>query len=576
MKRIFLLALPILLATQAAADAVRVRRRVEWPVVASTAPAAMAAETRSAIGGVGLPVLLPPNLPADATLTTARDLYSAAFEDRGASVSIDGTRVAYIAAQPMVPQMNVPLRGRQGFASITEDIPVVTWNEYGAAYKVALECARGAADERCTSTDAVVAIAQSLVFAGGSGQALSEEREPIAVPAGAPPALPAASFSFRPAGDLVSGSGTGQARFQELVPAIRFPIEKAPAFANSQVFGNGGMHGPAGTKQCDGVNLSFPWSDNFCETRAGRKNALCPAKEGHQGQDIRAADCKKDIHRGVAVVDGVISAVGSYSVTLTDPVTGVQYRYLHMSHVAVKKGDKVHRGNLLGLVSNIMPPDGTTVHLHFETWLNIDGFGFVSVGPYTALVAAYQRLLAETAATAAPAAATAIAQAEGTERRPDDFDVEPAVRGYPAFNLPPWAYAATTIAWWIDAPGATPEGTASRGGKDFVAALARGEDLGLPAIQALGAALGLQTSNALDNPADAYALMFRASSPGWFVVVTGQPEQVTRMFVVAGVHKKSDGTLRAHILDPECDRRSFMPVTLQAGEKLRVLVKRIP
>src|SRR4051812_9908096 len=144
MKRTVLPALAILLATQAAADATRVRRRVEWPAEAAFASAAQRDENRGAVSRVGLPVLLPSNLPADATLTTARDLYSASYEDRGASVSIDGTRVAYLAAEPMNLQMNVSLRGRRGFASIVEDIPVVTWSESGAAYKVALECARGA------------------------------------------------------------------------------------------------------------------------------------------------------------------------------------------------------------------------------------------------------------------------------------------------------------------------------------------------------------------------------------------------------------------------------------------------
>jgi len=55
-----------------------------------------------------------------------------------------------------------------------------------------------------------------------------------------------AAFSYRPAGELVSGSGTGRKDATVYAPGIRFPIEKAPAYPNSQVWGVGGSAGPAG------------------------------------------------------------------------------------------------------------------------------------------------------------------------------------------------------------------------------------------------------------------------------------------------------------------------------------------
>src|SRR5258708_1168464 len=72
--------------------------------------------------------------------------------------------------------------------------------------------------------------------------------------------------AFMPSGDLEAGSGTGL--YDETVhyPGIRFPIENAPAFANSQVYRPGGQHGGGGG-QCAAVNYDYPWRDNFCEKR---------------------------------------------------------------------------------------------------------------------------------------------------------------------------------------------------------------------------------------------------------------------------------------------------------------------
>ena len=72
----------------------------------------------------------------------------------------------------------------------------------------------------------------------------------------------AQSFSYKPAGELKPGSGRGRADGTVYVPGMRFPIEKGPAFANSQVYGRGGMHGGGGG-QCDSANYSYPWRDNY-------------------------------------------------------------------------------------------------------------------------------------------------------------------------------------------------------------------------------------------------------------------------------------------------------------------------
>lgn len=203
------------------------------------------------------------------------------------------------------------------------------------------------------------------------------------------PAL-AAPFAYDAPGKLPTGSGDGRVDTKVYVPAMRFPIESGPAFANSQVWGRGGGQGPGGD-QCDKENFSYPWKDNYCETREWEM-PMCPAGQGHQGQDIRAATCDEGMHWVVAATDGTVTSIGTYSLYVTAK-DGTRFDYLHMSNVAVKEGAKVTRGQRLGKVSNEFGGTPTTVHLHFNIRQNIAGTGSVFVPPYMSLVEAYEELL---------------------------------------------------------------------------------------------------------------------------------------------------------------------------------------
>jgi len=196
-------------------------------------------------------------------------------------------------------------------------------------------------------------------------------------------------FSYRPAGELVATSGIGRDDPFVYFSGMRFPLESAPAFANSQVWGRGGARGGGGT-QCDALNYSYPWHDTFCETRSWEM-PLCPAATGHQGQDIRPATCRKDLHWVVAVAPGRISKVGAYSVYLMSD-NGTRVDYLHMSSVQVKVGDQVKAGARLGKVSNVFNGTPTTIHLHLNLFQNVAGRGWTYVPPYTSLINAYQVL----------------------------------------------------------------------------------------------------------------------------------------------------------------------------------------
>lgn len=204
-------------------------------------------------------------------------------------------------------------------------------------------------------------------------------------------------FSYYQSGQLKpSSSGVGRKGDNYIyAPGIRFPLESAPAYINSQVYGIGGLHGPKGSL-CDQKNYQYPWSDNFCETR-GWSMPLCSGGKGHQGVDIRSSSCEKRKYYAVAVEDGVISYIGKYTVTLRGR-SGRKYRYLHLDSptVQVHRGQNVRRGQRLGLVSDNMGKTKTSIHLHFDMKQTIKVGGVskqVYVPPYSSLVDAYKRLL---------------------------------------------------------------------------------------------------------------------------------------------------------------------------------------
>lgn len=219
-----------------------------------------------------------------------------------------------------------------------------------------------------------------------------------------PPAPEPVTWPHEPAGVLTPGSGSGATDPTVWAPGMRFPMEAAPAFANSQVYGYGGYMAPGPGGQCDSRNYSYPWRDNFCETRSWT-NGLCPAGRGHQGQDIRPATCEKKAHWVVAPETGTITSIGSYTVTLLGQ-SGRIYRLLHMDMAEVRAlfptptSRNVTRGQRVGRVSNDFGGNATTIHLHFEIKAPVaDGSGGATVQfvpTYPSLTDSYQRLLEAT------------------------------------------------------------------------------------------------------------------------------------------------------------------------------------
>ena len=231
----------------------------------------------------------------------------------------------------------------------------------------------------------------ALVFVVASGYAGSSAAE---------------TFTYNPAGTLKSGSGTGHQTTKNWAPGIRFPIKDAPAYLNSQVYGNGGLYGPGGG-QCDKANFSYPWWDNYCEKRSWTM-PLCPSGKGHQGQDMRATTCEKNKWWAVATIGGTITSIGTYTVYLKgDDGRTHRYGHLQKASLQVKVGSKVSKGQLIGKVSNEFGGTPTSVHLHFDLIAYVSGIGTTYVSPYNALVESYKALIGQTTPTCDAAACAA-------------------------------------------------------------------------------------------------------------------------------------------------------------------------
>jgi MYXO-CTERM domain-containing protein len=265
-------------------------------------------------------------------------------------------------------------------------------------------------------------VSVALVAASLGATAVASAADAGTADAGTADAGATSTFSYDPPGQLVAGSGKGRVDMNVYAPGIRFPIENGPAFANSQVWGHGGNEGTG--SQCDKENFSYPWHDNYCETRDWDM-PLCPGGVGHQGQDIRAASCKPGVHPTVAVADGTITSIGSYSVYLTT-ADGTRFDYLHMQDVAVKEGQKVKRGDPMGKVSNQFGGSATTVHLHFNIRQNVAGVGSVYVPGYLSLIKSYETLQGLDVPDAAPPPAAPPPAAPPTPQAAPVTEPEPA------------------------------------------------------------------------------------------------------------------------------------------------------
>ena len=305
------------------------------------------------------------------------------------------------------------------------------FTRFGIPYVVSIQCLDSVPRPRRLACREAYPVAErflkALRVAGGQP---ARPRSDIASDVAERPTPQSPVFTYLPSGDIIANSGgRKQGGHADLTAysQIRFPLEKAPAFAHSQSF----------TKRKPGTD-DYPWQDNFCEARSFEVGQ-CDSGYGHQGQDIKPGACPADNKDGcdpkqqavVAVRDGiVIRSPQQQAATLqvNTRTEHVRFRYMHMNPSAmdadgVLNGRRVNEGEKIGVVSNYLDhPNGTSRHLHFDVQV-FTRDGWLWVNPYTTLVSAYERLIRgrgrEIGPEPGPPAAVAHAQPDDVTRNID-------------------------------------------------------------------------------------------------------------------------------------------------------------
>lgn len=367
------------------------------------------------------------------------DLPSRVFA-RPIEIHITGSLLTYGVTDPMLGK-GEPVKSLNGQYSdlrrtIREGYVRYAFTRFNVPYVASIHCLDSSARANRLSCREASHVAEhflkSLRVVGGRP---SPPRSAIASAPVERPGEISPDFTYRPPGVLIANSGyrrAGGHPDRTVYAQIRFPIEQAPAYANSQSFMNWGdcylkgrfprPHDKGDTYRCKlndkklvfdesaADNYSYPWQDNFCETRdfhAGQ----CPGGFGHQGQDIRPATCElkngeadrciPDRYGVVAVRDGVVVRNEKQQALLllvNSRTEHVRFRYMHMTPDKLNADGMVHgrrvaEGERIGVVSNYQGfQGGTTTHLHFDLQV-FTRDGWIWVNPYSTLIASYERLL---------------------------------------------------------------------------------------------------------------------------------------------------------------------------------------
>ena len=279
------------------------------------------------------------------------------------------------------------------------------FTRFGVAYVVSVQCLDSVAKPRRLACKEAYPVAErflkALHVAGGQRMRPLMDVASVVIDR---PAQRSTDFSYRPSGDIIPNTGyrkQGGHPDAMAYAQIRFPLEKAPAFVHSQSYAK---------RDKDDGPTAYPWRDNFCESRSFEV-WQCGGGYGHQGEDIRAAECPSPAdgrepcdpkQRGVVAVRDaiVIRAWKDQAATLevNTRTEHIRFRYMHMNPQALNadgllNGRIVAEGEKIGVISNYLDhPAGTSMHLHFDIQV-FTRDGWIWVSPYVTLVSAYERLV---------------------------------------------------------------------------------------------------------------------------------------------------------------------------------------
>ncbi|OAF19575.1 hypothetical protein [Bradyrhizobium neotropicale] len=328
---------------------------------------------------------------------------------RPVEVQITGSALIYDVADPaggkgeQVKSLTTLYPDLRRF--IREGYVRYAFTRFGVAYVVSIQCLDSIAKPRRLACKEAYPVAERFLKAlrVAGGQRMRPLMD-VASDVVDRPAERSADFSYRPSGDIIPNTGYRKQGGHPDVMAyaqIRFPLEKAPAVVRSQSYGR--------RDKLDGPT-AYPWRDNFCESRSFEV-WQCNGGYGHQGEDIRGADCPPagegsgrcdPKQRAVVAVRDAVVVRGIKDQAATLEVNSrtehIRFRYMHMNPQTmnadgVLNGRMVTEGEKIGVVSNYLDhPAGTSMHLHFDVQL-FTRDGWIWVSPYVTLISSYERLI---------------------------------------------------------------------------------------------------------------------------------------------------------------------------------------
>jgi hypothetical protein len=153
------------------ATAKTVRPQIAWPARADATALAALGGDASHVARSPVPVLAPARAKLeDPRVIVDAEYYAISGKMTGATIAIQGTRLAHKYDNIKKIDGDRALRGTHGFVTVNEGIRSASWMENGASYSVDVECRDPVGDVRCTSDAYVLELAESLVFVGGAGE----------------------------------------------------------------------------------------------------------------------------------------------------------------------------------------------------------------------------------------------------------------------------------------------------------------------------------------------------------------------------------------------------------------------
>jgi hypothetical protein len=369
--------------------------------------------------------------------------YDATFTASGAKTRFDKPIVVEISGAAFVYDLDGPdhqevftPKGLEdafpGIKRILREAHVrYVFERFGVPYVLSIQCYDMRPSSKhltCKEADPIAKnFLRHLRIAGGTPAKLAQPKFDLSRPEAK------SHFTYYGPGNLIENSGwkkmPGRADYH-VYARMRFPIAQAPGYVKSQSFmpwgdcyhtGTVGRTGKKGAPyhcklndkplvfdESAAENFSYPWRDNFCELRDFLVGQ-CPGGYGHQGEDIRPANCVLNNpesdrclpyqHDVAAVHDGILRRMpgdlGVYIVYNSEN-DHVRFRYLHMNPKTMDadglvNGRPVSEGEIIGKVADWGDfENGTSYHIHFNMQV-FTKVGWVWVNPYMTLVAAYER-----------------------------------------------------------------------------------------------------------------------------------------------------------------------------------------